>query len=59
VLPPDEPLYTWRSAVIILLWCLVFVAVCAVMVLIGWWVLDYVLVPQPYHDPEPPPPSSG
>ena len=56
---PDEPFYTWRSAAVILLWIIVLVTVCAVMVVTFWAVLDYIFtnVPEPYIDPEPPPPT--
>jgi hypothetical protein len=51
-----EPYYTWRTAVTYFLALLTLIVCCAVMVVLGWAVLDYIFtdLPMDYTDPEPP-----
>jgi len=43
-----------RQSVYLFLWLLALALVAAMVVLVAWRVFDYIFVPLPYRDPEPP-----
>jgi hypothetical protein len=43
-----------RQSVYLFMWLLALAVAAAAIVLVAWRIFDYVFVPLPYHDPEPP-----
>jgi hypothetical protein len=43
-----------RQAIVLFIWLLTLAVLAAVIVAVWWWILETILIPLPYSDPEPP-----